>query len=224
MTLDEVKEAVGAAGMAYRGAFHPATDDLPEAERAGVGTLILLGFVGSGQWAVFTASPEYRDQRPDPLDRWSHRVISALARQFRAKPYFPFTAPLMPFVKWARKAEAVYPSEIGMLIHPDFGLWHSWRGALAFRETFDLPSRDVRPRPCDACVEKPCLSVCPAHALGGGGSFNAARCVAHIRRPEGADCMERACAARRACPIGRAFQYPPEQADFYMRAFRGGLN
>ncbi|NJO35322.1 MAG: ferredoxin, partial [Rhodospirillales bacterium] len=114
---------------------------------------IMLGFVGGDQWRGFAASPEYRDGRAHPLDRWSHRVISALARDLRAKPYFPFTAPLMPFIRWAQKAEAVHPSEIGMLIHPDFGLWHAWRGALAFKERFELPPREERPRPCDSCTE-----------------------------------------------------------------------
>ena len=216
MTLDEVKDAAKAADLAFRGAFHPGPEDLPAGEAAA--TFVLLGFTGGAQWSVFAASPEYQDRKPHPLDRWSHRVISALSEDLGARPYFPFTAPLMPFIRWAQKAEPVAPSEIGMLIHPDFGLWHAWRGALAFDERLTLPPRDTRPRPCDVCTEKPCLSACPVEAFGGGGAYDIPACGAHIRKAEGADCMTLGCAARRACPVGRDHQYTREQASFHMRA------
>ena len=220
MTPAEVKAAIQSAGLAYRGAFHPDADDLSDGGTAQ--TLVMLGFVGSEQWDGFTASPEYNDGKRHPLDRWSYRVISALARDLGARAYFPFTAPLMPFIRWAQKAEPVAPSEIGMLIHPGYGLWHAWRGALAFDEKFDLRPRDVRPRPCDTCAEKPCLSVCPVNAFSGSGAYDVAACGAHIRRPKGADCMSLGCRARRTCPVGKEYQYRPEHALFHMKSFRGG--
>lgn len=221
MRLDEVKTAAEAAGLAFRGGFHPESGDLPEGVSAG--TILMLGFVGSAQWNVFASSPEVGDGKPHPLDRWSWRVINDLAAQFGARALFPFTGPpFMPFIRWARKAEPVYPSEIGMLIHPDFGLWHAWRGALAFEQALDLPPPDNRPRPCDACIEKPCLSACPVNAFSGGGAYDVAKCVAHIRTPEGEDCMTLGCRARRACPVGRDHQYTLKQAAFHMRSFSGG--
>ena len=220
MTLNNVKAAAEDAGLAYRGAFHPDKDDLPEGEVAG--TLVMLGFVGSKQWAGFVSSPENGDGKPHPLDRWSHRVVSTLARELGARAYFPFLAPLMPFIKWAQKAEAVAPSEIGMLIHPDYGLWHAWRGALAFDEKFALPPQDPRPSPCDACEDKPCLSSCPVAAFSGEGEYNVAACGSHIRKTEGKACMSNGCIARRACPIGKGYQYSAEQAAFHMKSFRGG--
>lgn len=219
MTLDEIKTAAQSVGLAFRGAFHPETDDLPGGETAG--TLVMLGFIGGGQWEGFAASPEYTDGKPHPLDRWSYSVISALASDLGARPYFPFTAPFMPFIRWAQKAEPVAPSEIGMLIHPDYGLWHAWRGALAFEEKFDLPPQDGRTSPCDSCSEKPCLSACPVDAFSGGGAYDVPACGAHIRCPEGADCMSLGCRARRVCPVGREYQYGPEQALFHMKSFRG---
>jgi hypothetical protein len=218
--LSRIKAAVEGAGLAFRGAFHPGADDMPASAPAG--TLVMVGFVGRQQWAGFSGSPEFRDGRPHPLDRWSYRVVSALASRLGARPYFPFTSPFMPFVRWAQKAEAVAPSEIGMLIHPDFGLWHAWRGALAFDDKFDLPPRDSRPRPCDSCEEKPCLSTCPVKAFNGNGAYDIRACGAHIRRPEGVDCVELGCRAKRACPVGAEFRYGREQAEFHMRAFRGG--
>ncbi len=220
MTLENVKAAAGNAGLAFRGAFHPDQEDLPKGEAAA--TLVMLGFVGGEQWEGFAASPEYRDGRANPLDRWSHRVISALAQKLGARAYFPFLAPFMPFIKWAQKAEAVAPSEIGMLIHPDYGLWHAWRGALAFEEKLELPAVDTRERPCDTCTDKPCLTICPVQAFTGSGAYNVAACGAHIRKPDGASCMSEGCLARRACPVGKDYLYGAEQAAFHMKSFRGG--
>ncbi len=217
MTLDNVRAAAEVSGLAFRGAFHPGPDDLPQG--ASARTLVMLGFVGGEQWAGFAASPEYRDGRPSPLDRWSYRVISALAGDLGAHAYFPFTAPLMPFIRWAQKAEPVKPSAIGMLIHPDFGLWHAWRGALGFDVAMDLPPRDDRPRPCDNCMEKPCLSACPVSAFDGTGAYDVAACSTHVRRPAGADCMSSGCRSRVACPVGANYRYTEEQAAFHMRAF-----
>ena len=218
--LDDVRAAAEAAGLSFRGAFHPAADDLPGG--ASVATLVMLGFVGSDNWPAFTASPEYRDGKPHPLDRWSYRVISGLAKDLGARAYFPFTAPLMPFIKWAQKAEPVHPSAMGMMIHPEYGLWHAWRGALGFAERFELPSAEKIPSPCDSCVKKPCLSACPVNVFDGSGAYDIAACSSHIRAPEGAACMAQGCAARRACPVGKAHTYTPEQAAFHMRSFRGG--
>ena len=192
---------------------------MPAGEHAG--TLVMLGFTGK-EWPTFTESPEYGDGKPHPLDRWSYRVVNELARQIGAKPYFPFTAPLMPFIRWAQKAEPVHPSEIGMMIHPEFGLWRAWRGALAFDRIMDLPPRDDAPSPCETCAEKPCLSACPVNAMRGGGSYDVATCITHIRTDAGKDCMSGGCLARRACPVGKSYQYAPEQAAFHMRSFRGG--
>ena len=216
--LDDVRSAIESRGLSYRGAFHPAADDLPD--RSDVGTLVLVGFTGHTNWRHFKRAPEAGDGKPDPLDRWSLRVITALADALGASALFPFQGPpWLPFVRWAQKAEPVRPSPIGMLIHPDWGLWHSWRGALAFRERFELPPPDRRPRPCETCVERPCLSACPVSAFTASG-YDVAACVAHIDSAAGTDCMDEGCRARRACPVGREHRYSPDQAAFSMHAFR----
>ncbi|MGH6890251.1 MAG: hypothetical protein ACREHF_13830 [Rhizomicrobium sp.] len=218
LSLTDIGAAIEARGLAYRGALHPGADDLPG--RHDVGTLVLAGFTGTAYWRHFRDSGEARDGRPDPLDRWSLRVIGALAGDLGATALFPFAGPpWLPFQRWARQAEPLHPSPIGMLIHPDWGLWHAWRGALGFREKLELPPPDRRPSPCESCVDKPCLHTCPVNAFAREG-YDAAACVAHIEDARGTDCMEEGCRARRACPIGAAHRYDPEQANFHMRAFR----
>ena len=219
MRLEDVKASAEEAGLAWRGAFHPGPEDMPD--DAACGTLVMLGFAGAAQWPGFTAAAEYRDGRPHPLDRWSHRVISSLARELGARPYFPFLGPpFAPFILWAEKAEPVHRSAMGMMIHPDFGLWHAWRGALAFEHRFELPRRDLRPSPCDACRDKPCITACPVDAFA-SGDYDVPKCAAHITRREGAECVDTGCRSRRACPVGAEYRYSPEQAAFHMRAFIG---
>jgi hypothetical protein len=210
MDIDTIRSRIAEHGLSYRGAFH--------AEAPGK-TLVLVGFVGAENWSAFTASPEAADGRPNPLDRWSSRVIAAIARSLGATPLFPFDGPpFLPFQRWAQKAEPVYPSPLGILIHPDWGLWHAYRGALAFADRIDLPPPDLRPSPCDSCTDKPCLSACPVGAFTSTG-YDVPACVSHVAAPAGADCMIAGCRARRACPVGVGYRHVPVQAEFHQRAF-----
>ncbi len=217
MDFSKVTEAVQAAGLTVRGGFHPGPDDLVpvSAEGGSTATLILLGNAGPAMWQAFTAA---RDSNTDRLDDWSREVIGGLAERLGAAALFPFTRPYLPFQRWAQKAEACHPSPLGMFIHPDFGLWHGFRGALVFDRWFELPAPDLRPSPCDNCSDRPCLATCPVAAFSAQG-YDVPACAAHLADQGGVDCMELGCRARLACPAGRDFRYQPAQAAFHMRAF-----
>lgn len=210
------------AGLDARGAFHVRPGDgVPAPDsREGERTLILVGNAGSGFWAHFRRSPEYRDGRPHPLDRWSERVITALGRALGAEPVFPFKGPPWhPFQKWARRAEALSPSPMGMLIHPRYGLWHAYRGALIVDGALGgLPSRTAGESPCLSCDDQPCLHTCPVDAFSARG-FDADACAAHLSGPN--ECADGGCRARNACPAGKPFRYVREQHRFHLAAFRG---
>ncbi|MGB3582460.1 MAG: ferredoxin, partial [Roseiarcus sp.] len=132
---------------------------------------------------------------------------------------FPFGGPpFWPFQQWARRSEPVHPSPIGLLIHPRYGLWHSYRGGLGFREALDVPELAAAPSPCDSCRGRWCLNTCPVGAFS-GADYDVAACAGHLEGPAGEDCMNEGCRARRACPVGAAYVYGPDQASFTMRAF-----
>jgi hypothetical protein len=218
VTLDDIRTAIEAQGLAFRGALH--RDHTDSSIDTQICTLVLVGFTGRENWAGFASSPEASDGRPDPLDRWSRRIIGAIAAAFGATAIFPFDGPpWAPFQRWAQQAEPVYPSPLGMLIHPDWGLWHSWRGALAFRQRLELPAPDRRASPCESCADKPCLTACPAGAFTPHG-YAVAACVTHLDGSQGSDCMDQGCRARHACPVGAQHRYAPDQAGFHMQAFR----
>lgn len=211
----DIRRAVEDAGFICRGGFRaePA-DAAPER----VAVVVVVGSAGPGFWQAFS-----RDRRnePHPLDAWTRRALGKIARTIGRGVVFPFDGPPFPPIqRWAMRAETVHPSPIGPLIHPRYGLWHAYRGALLFTDDLDVPSRQ-EPEPASPCVEcegRPCLGGCPVHACSDAG-YDAVNCLRHLATPGGGRCRDGGCQARLACPVGRRFAYEPAQMRFHMEAF-----
>ena len=209
--LKEVASELVAHGLLLRGGFHP---EVGEAGLGGVGSVLLVGNAGDAMWRAFAP---HIDGEKNPLDRWTKRVIDPIAEAFDARAIYPFDPDIPPFQRWALRAEAVYASPLGILIHPEYGLWHAYRAALLFTERLALPERRRVPSPCESCAEKPCLSACPVGAFS-GSAYDVASCAAHIVKPE-ANCTSVGCHARNACPVGPEWRFPQAQIAFHMAAF-----
>jgi hypothetical protein len=209
--LAPLSRAVASHDLILRGGFHPEPN---EEELTGVGTVILVGNAGPAMWAAF--APHIDGER-NPLDRWTKRVVDPIAEKFRARAVYPFGVDAPPFQRWALRAETLYASPLGILIHPDYGLWHAWRAAFLFAERIELPPRSDAPNPCESCAAKPCLSACPVGAFT-GLAYDVAACATHIAKPE-ADCLSVGCHARNACPVGETYRYSEAQTRFHMAAF-----
>jgi hypothetical protein len=202
--------------MDYRTDAAEADLELVAGVTDGDATILLLGPREPGFWPAFTASPEYADGAPDPLDRWSKRLIGALAAEWGGTAVFPSDGPpYPPFIAWALASGRAWASPVGLLVHDRQGLWLSFRGAVRVPEQVDLPGGT---RPCDTCVGQPCRSACPVDALKPDG-YDVAACRAFLDTPAGAGCRDHGCAARRACPVSRAYGRSPLQARFHMKAF-----
>jgi len=216
-SLETLSQAAERSGLLLRGGL-----SLSPSERHGaladVRAIALFGMIGAN-WSVFAGAPEYSDGAPHPLDRWSRRVIDGLADELGGFALYPFDGPpYWPFQRWAQRADSVWPSPLGLLIHADYGLWHSYRGAVAFAEDVFPAPREAASRPCDACSDKPCLAACPVGAFT-GERYDLNACAEHLRSDAGGECLSQGCLARRACPVGRQYSYDEGQMRFYMRAF-----
>src|SRR4029077_1421400 len=99
------------------------------------------------------------------------------------------------------RADGLKASPLALLMHPEFGLWHAYRGALLFDEELPIQPPEKTIHLCDLCDGKPCLNACPAEAFSNAG-FAYAGCLAHVRGPDGARCRTAGCIARNACPYG----------------------
>ena len=209
-----------AAGLALRETLHPtAADDAPLLDSGQpIGTLVLLGFTGGQQWPVYARSPEAADGQAHPLDRWSRRVIDDLARRHAAAAFYPSDGPpWLPFQRWAMRGGEVHVSPLGLLIHAEYGLWHAYRGALAFAERLPLAVAAPVRSPCLDCADRPCLRTCPVGAVQASG-FARDDCRRHVRTVPGNACRTGGCLARLSCPVGRSYHYGAEQASFHMDA------
>ena len=217
MSLVEIGQLLREVGLSPRGAFHPGAGDgvPPLAPDTPARTLVLAGNVGPQMWRAFDAA---RAGASMSLDQWSEGALRELAARLGARAVFPFERPYLPFQRWAMRAEACHPSPLGLLIHPDYGLWHGYRGALLFADVIGLPPPDRRDSPCASCTDKPCLRACPVGAFD-GKAYDVPVCARHLAGEPEPACMDSGCLARHACPVGRDYRYAPRQARFHMRAF-----
>jgi hypothetical protein len=204
----DVAAAVAPTGMVARGAFLAAPAQ----------TIVVIGNVGGGMWPLFRAAEQPVD---DPLDTWTRAVLAPIAASLGAQFVHPSDEPFQPFQLWAQRAEGIARSPIGILIHPEYGLWHAYRGAFIFPfELERVPAPIGEPSPCLSCADQPCLSACPVNAFT-IGSYDADACRAHVRSRSEPVCIQSGCAARLACPVGTDHRYGPDQMHFHMQAFVG---
>lgn len=218
--LAVIRRRLARAGLLLRGGFHPRADDgVPHlADGRPTRSLLLVGNAGRTLWRRLAGSPEMT--RPHPFDAYCRRVLGELAAGCGARAVFPDEGPpWYPFQRWAMRAEpGLRPSPLGILLHPRFGPWHAYRGALLFAGRLPLAAPPPLAWPCVVCRDRPCLTACPAGAVTAEG-YHVARCRALLERLPDGPCMRGGCLARHACPVGRAFVYDAAQAAHHMRAF-----
>lgn len=225
--LEEIRQVLSTHGLALRGGLDFAADEKAPAGPSGrqARSVVLVGNAGDRFWPHFRAwLADQPSGLPDPLDAWSRQVLEAVSLSSGARVVMPNERPFQPFQQWAKRAEGLNASPLGILIHPEFGLWHAYRGALLFDRPLAAEegerSSEVPIHLCETCVGKPCLNACPVGAFGDG--FDYRSCLSHIVSPGGASCMDGGCLARNACPHD-GYRYGVEFQGFLMNAFRDAL-
>ncbi len=224
ITPDQITNLADQYGLVVRGGFGVVETDLvPDIkERVAAKSLVLFGNAGSSLWRNFSSSAEFADGQLDPLNRWSERIGNAMAKQLSGRALFPFGGPpYQPFISWAKKAESLQSSKMGMLIHPQYGLWHAYRFAIALPVPLPVELKSAAQVPddiCAKCVDQPCLKTCPVDAFS-GTEYDVDSCFDFIDENPQSSCRQHTCQARLACPEGHEFHYEPDHAKFHMNAF-----
>jgi hypothetical protein len=217
----EIESALAEHGLILRGGFNFAPDDTAPSGPSGTPakSILLAGQAGDAPWPRFL---RWRQSQPagllNPLDTWSRVVIGKVAAKFGARAISPSDRPYLPFQQWAMRAEGLKPSPLGILMHPEYGLWHAYRGALLFDVEIPIQQPEAAIHLCDLCPGKPCLKSCPVDAYSEGG-FAYQACLGHVRSPSGEPCRTTGCLDRNACPHGTAYRYSANAQAFHMAAF-----
>lgn len=219
--IDGIVSMLARYGLIPRGGFRFAAGEAAPSGPSGVParSVLLVGQAGDAPWLHFS---RWRRSQPenlaDPLDTWSRTVIDGVAAEFGARAVYPSDKPWLPFQQWAMRAEGLKPSPLGILMHPEYGLWHAYRGALLFDVEIPIQAPREVIHLCDLCPGKPCLKACPVGAYSEAG-FAYQACLDHVRGPSGEPCRTTGCLDRNACPYGAAYRYPAEAQAFHMAAF-----
>lgn len=219
--MNRLADALERQGLTLRGGFN--FEERDEAPKGASGrpakAVLLVGNVGGAFWPYFQ---RWRDAQgthsENPLDEWSRQVIETAGATIGARVVLPNDRPFLPFQQWAMRAEKLRASPLGILMHPEYGLWHAYRGALLLDTELLSEERPASVHLCDECLEKPCLKACPVHAHHVAG-FAYERCLEHVRSEAGAECMSAGCLDRNACPYGTQYRYPRAVQQFFMDAF-----
>ena len=222
MSANQLAAILEPFGLHLRGVLRLTAEDLEplKIDNNKETSIALVGNIGSSNWPVFSRSFEYQDGQPDPLDRWSKRVAERVAKKIGASAIYPFEGPpYYPFQQWAQRAEALSQSPLGLMIHPRYGLWHSYRFGLLIPRVIEQQA--VAPgSPCESCELQPCLNSCPVNAFAGEG-YDVDSCDRYLKQNADARCHQVGCLARLACPVGEIYRYDSAQHTFHLRAFLG---
>ncbi|MCX2725106.1 hypothetical protein [Roseibium salinum] len=214
---------LAAAGFLYLGGFAVEGDSTVPRLSGGKapGALFLIGSTGPSLWPHLTRSPEFRDGAPDPLDRYTKRILSASAIDYGFEALFPFEGPpYHPFQQWALRCGGFSRSPLGVLAHAEYGPWAGFRAAFLSAGRLIDAAPAPEKGPCESCADKPCLTVCPVEAISLEEGYRAGDCRSHLAEHRDHDCWT-GCLARRACPFGRDHRQSAGTARFHMDRFVG---
>ena len=220
MNLTDLAVNLEGFGLHLRGLLNLTREEIEslQIDIDGDVSIALVGNIGSSYWPVFSTSSEYQDGQPDPLDRWSRQVTEQVKKEFGTRAIYPFEGPpYYPFQQWAKRAEGLSQSPLGLMIHPRHGLWHSYRFGLLIPQVVEQQPNPLT-SPCESCELQPCLNTCPVNAFGNDG-YDIENCAEYLNQNVDAQCHQVGCLARLACPIGGEFSYNSAQHTFHLRAF-----
>jgi len=102
------------------------------------------------------------------------------------------------------------PFKIG--INSEWGSWFAYRAVVLLKGDIEIVKTKPTPSPCLDCVDKPCLSACPAN-IQRNNEIKIEDCIEY-RIEKNSQCKNK-CLARLACPVKKEHQYNDEQINYH---------
>lgn len=186
--------------------------------------LLLIGHAGREFWQAFNASPWGNLENPadpHPIDRYTREsVTQCLATYYPDVSYrwlYPSDQRLVDLQALGRLAGWHGESPFRLGVKEPWGPWYAYRAAILCSPLEGQPETNISTdasSPCQACEAKPCVSACPASALGDThADFQLQACLDYRLKPN-SPCANQ-CIARSACPVGKEHRYSREQMHYH---------
>ncbi len=215
--LEDVKRRAHSEGLNLCGVVSAAEFDRcqPPGKRAQElfpdgATILVIASGGRAFWQTTCG-----DHQPPPrpgreaglVDRRCSEVVEELSHHLAGhghanKTVYPDDRPTLNFPRMGEMAGLGTVSPVlGMLLHPDFGLWVNFRAAVLIAGSpfgTDWPRAvPTTFQPCATCA-RPCVEACPANVYDPSGDIHLEQCAQHRHTGGCAD----GCDVLRACPVG----------------------
>ncbi|HKI59569.1 MAG TPA: hypothetical protein VKA23_00925 [Mariprofundaceae bacterium] len=176
--------------------------------------LILIGHGGRRMWEVLQASA-YRD-RPEPVDSLSVDTVKKwLAEACPGAAYeiiYPAAERLVPLQQLGALAGWHHASPFRIGINRQWGSWFAYRAVVLIDSDLPETAAETWGSPCESCVDKPCITACPAGAVADRERM-LTLCIDY-RLQQDSHCA-RQCLSRLACPVAVEHRYSREQIDYH---------
>jgi len=188
----------------------------------GARSVLVIGNYGGEMWEILQKdmddNPARYDGNRDPVDDLSSAAIEAAVKEMtdfglRACAVYPWRQEAcgwLPFQSWALACGFGKMGLVGVVVHPEYGPWLSFRGAIITDAAINPDPPLAGFDPCGEC-EAPCVEECPAGAVSRKGC-NVQKCLGARLFDER---CEMRCAAREACVYGRAYRFSREQITYH---------
>lgn len=151
----------------------------------------------------------------DPIDSLSKKLTHRFCTEFIQDPAYQLLFPSdlsIPLQRIGALLGWGQVSPLGVGISGEYGLWFAYRSAFLTHVALPVSENTPPLSPCDVCVDKPCISHCPAAAVSVDNAFDISACF-NFRLRDHSPCLDR-CVARMACPVGVQYQYPLEMIQY----------
>lgn len=171
-----------------------------------------LCLIANGGRTLWDHLPRPLNESLHPIDQFSIDQITKL--DVDARILFPHEHLNIPLQKLGRLLNLSRPSLLGLDINKEYGVWFAFRGAFLTTKKINSKPHTNFESPCDSCIEKPCISACPANAIKNQNTPDLQNCI-EFRLKENSECADK-CLARLACPYQKIHQYKTEQIKYHM--------
>lgn len=184
--------------------------------------LVLLGHAGKSFWSVLKNEDKSLFDREAPIDLFSHQVVEQTVRSYWGDVLIEALYPgdsSIPLQQLGKMAGWHHKSPMGVGINEEYGLWFAYRALFLIDAPLPLRRKPSGISPCENCLDKFCITACPAAALDCSKDPEINRC-SQFRVKKDSPCQDR-CLARESCPVALDQRYSREQISYhYLQSLR----